>query len=118
MWKKQTVEKIDIEVLIGYNKLRRVNLLKILYLYIDNELNWDKNYNNVCKKAYVQLSKINYVKFVNKTQRLTLGSATVIPSFNYAASVWFIGKLVTWKVLIQCIDVLLDLYWIKENMIK
>ena len=82
---------INIEVTED-GKKKRLKLqenIKILGIYIDKELNWNKQVKEINKKANYAAINLNRVnQLVPKKERLILYNSLVAPHLNYADTVW------------------------------
>ena len=70
-------------------KLKSKSSIKVLGVYLDTELNWNRQINEVNKKARFaarNLQRTNHILAFK--QRLVLYNSLVAAHFNYADTVW------------------------------
>ena len=83
---KDKKEETNIEILDGNNKiiLKSKEHIKILGLYIDNELKWTKQIKAVKKKSMNTTRRVHRINhFLPRKLRLILYFALISPHFNF-----------------------------------
>ena len=70
-------------------KLEPKKYIKILGVYIDDQLNWDQQIQNVRKKAINSIRNLHKVnQLIPQKQRVLLYNSLVASHYNYADTVW------------------------------
>ena len=79
----------NINVTINGAKLQQTDNVKYLGLYIDNKLQWHNHINNLCKTITKKLGMMNRTsKFVNKSTLIQMYKSFIMPSLDYADTIW------------------------------
>jgi hypothetical protein len=85
--KKNIQDTID--VTINQNKLIQIDSVKYLGLHIDSKLQWQHHVNNMCKNLTKKLAMMNRsAKFVDKQTMIQIYKSFIMPTFDYADTVW------------------------------
>ncbi len=67
----------------------QVSSTKYLGIHIDNMLKWDIHVQNVCRNVSAKLATLNRLrKFLSKEMLAKIYSTSILPSIDYACSVW------------------------------
>jgi len=87
-------------------KIERVDVFKLLGVYINRSLKWDEHFRSICNKA---ASRIHFLKQLKRSSvgpdDLFYSCATVIrPVFEYACPVWHSGLIVEHRNRIEAIQ--------------
>lgn len=89
--RRRNKEKFEIEIMED-GRRKRIKLkteIKVLGVYLDEELNWNSQVNAVNKKARYAAINLNRVnQLLPFKSRLTLYNCLVASHFNYADTVW------------------------------
>ena len=88
---RQRLAGIDIEPIIniGGKNLRRVSKTKSLGILIDENLNWNDQIDNICKKASKKIGILRRAKkYISQQSLLTIYQSLVQPYFDYCSLVW------------------------------
>ena len=81
--------KIDVSVKLDGVRIRHVEKVKYLGLYIDSELNWKYHIDYLTSVLSRNIGTINRAKFfVDKKHLLLLYNSLVLPYINYCCLVW------------------------------
>ena len=85
--KKQINDRITINV--SGTPLKQIDDVRYLGLYIDNKLQWNKHINVACKTITKKLGMMNRTsKYVNKKALVQIYKSFILPSFDYADTIW------------------------------
>ena len=85
--KKNVQDTID--VTINQNKLMQIDHVKYLGLHIDSKLQWQHHVNNMCKVLNNKLAMFKRTAmFVDKQTMIQIYKSFIMPSFDYADTVW------------------------------
>lgn len=80
----------NMEVKIRNTVIERVESIKYLGVYIDEQLTWDINVTNICKKVSQRIGLISRLrKSVPLNVTKLLATSLVIPYFDYCNLVWY-----------------------------
>ena len=86
--RKKSVQK-NLNVTINNEKLKQIENVKYLGLSIDSKLQWHNHINNVCKTVTKKLGMMNRTsQYVNKETLVQIYKSFIMPSFDYADTVW------------------------------
>ena len=74
---------------IAENQIKQVSDSKTLGIIVDENLNWKKNTDNICKKITSGLGAVRRIKeFVDQKTLLSIYNAIIQPYFDYCCEVW------------------------------
>ena len=86
---KQKTTKINLPVLFDDKPLKRVNVVKFLGIYIDENLTWKYHIDHVCNKISKSIGGIARSRFVLSTKtKLSLYYSLIYPYINYCNVIW------------------------------
>ncbi len=78
-----------LDVTINNSKLQHIESTKYLGLIIDNKLQWQNHINSVCSTVTKKLGMMNRTsKIVDKKTVMQIYKSFIMPSFDYADTVW------------------------------
>ena len=81
---KQKTTKVNLPVLFDDKPLKRVNVVKFLGIYIDENLTWKYQIDPVCNKISKSIGVIARSRFVLSTKaKLSLYYSLIYPYINY-----------------------------------
>jgi hypothetical protein len=94
----------DISIIMNGNSLRRMNYVKILGCYIDENMSWSEQLSSVNQKVFLSLSPLFPLsKLITLESRCILVRSLVLSKLYYSAVVWFNGS----KAHLNAIDKLI-----------
>ena len=86
---KQKTTKINLPVLFDDKPLKRVNVVKFLGIYIDENLTWKYHIDHVCNTISKSIGVIARSHFVLSTKtKLSLYYSLIYPYINYCNIIW------------------------------
>ena len=74
-------------------KLKMKSQVKLLWVEIDNKLNFEQHINHICKSAANQLNALIRLKrYLGFQERKALVNSFVLSNFNYCTLVWMLAS--------------------------
>jgi len=88
------------QVEIGSNIITDESYVKLLGVYLDKNLNFNKHISELCKKAARQINVLKRLsKILDENSKLTIFKSFILCHFNYCPLIWhFCGKTNTKKL--------------------
>ena len=78
---------------IGNNVVEVASLVKLLGIYIDDQLNFNLHISNICRSAFKQLSALVRLKcFLGFEESKVLINSFILSNFNYCPLIWSISS--------------------------
>jgi hypothetical protein len=79
----------SMNIVVDGSHLAQIANVRYLGLYIDNKLQWSTHINGVCKSITRKLGMMNRTaKFVNRKTLIQIYKSFILPSFDYADTIW------------------------------
>ena len=79
----------DLDLQIRGTKIRNVDSVKYLGIFIDNELKWNTHIEHMCSKIGKMISFLGRLRyFVNESILKLIYSSVILPHFDYADIIW------------------------------
>ena len=79
----------DLNIYIDNQAITCVNIQKVLGLYIDHNLDWKYQVNQICKNINSRLFLFSKVKkYLDKKCRILFFNSYILPIFDYCCTIW------------------------------